>query len=202
MSSRYTPCLMCIEEMSIFQQQPDYLSIINTKGLPIGVLQVKKPGKALNSKKVLRQLYSHMLRLQSFHGLHHVFGIVSTYAEWQIFWLEGTNDAAASQTSHSTTELQSPLPLLEAGDRDEEEEVNEATSTDLPEGVMHGSEPIRYDDPSFSKVMLTVLMKMYNSPVSSVQELSADRPYIVVNPWSWKWKKVQWKTNKLNRYLL
>lgn len=60
---------------------------------------VAKPGKSLDTKQVGSELYDYMLRLKSFYGLHYAFGIVSSYEEWQIFWLSDSTTYAANSSS-------------------------------------------------------------------------------------------------------
>ncbi len=46
------------------------------------------------SKRVHGQIYDYMLRLRHFFGQQLVFGIVTTYNEWRVYWLPDCNDAA------------------------------------------------------------------------------------------------------------
>ena len=70
---------------------------MSNRGIPVGVCEVKRPGKhIMNSPYIFGQIYDYMLRLRTFHGLKHVFGIVSTYEQWRLFWLEDCCDAAIS----------------------------------------------------------------------------------------------------------
>lgn len=72
------------------------------EGVPIGVFEVKRSGadaEVMASAAVHGQMYDHLMRLKNFHGLKHVFGILSTYTSWRIFWLPNPNtDTYAAQT--------------------------------------------------------------------------------------------------------
>ena len=94
------------KEMQFNGQKAD-LWVLLAMGVPIGVVEVKKSGSSPNDMKVSStkkvvlddsvvagQLYDYMKALRLFYGLDHVFGIVTTYREWRIFWLEDTEDVA------------------------------------------------------------------------------------------------------------
>ena len=91
--------LKCYNELSIFKLRPDIWVVMNDHGVPVGVCEVKKPGRdIIDSRVVHGQIYDYMLRLRSFHGIKHVFGIVSTYEQWRLYWLDDCASAAAATT--------------------------------------------------------------------------------------------------------
>jgi hypothetical protein len=91
------PLLKCYNELSIFKLRPDIWVVMNERGVPVGVCEVKKPGRTIMESTVVHgQIYDYMLRLRSFHGIKHVFGIVSTYEQWRLYWLEDCAPAAAA----------------------------------------------------------------------------------------------------------
>ena len=63
----------------------------------------------MNSKYLYGEILDHMLRLRNFFGQKHVFGIASTYEQWQIYWLNDNNchksaqDAQVKDTVHIAT---------------------------------------------------------------------------------------------------
>jgi len=65
---------------------------------PVGVVKVRTPGKGamMSDDSVLGELYDDMMTLRCFQGLKHVYGIVTTYNEWRICWLEDTDGDAQS----------------------------------------------------------------------------------------------------------
>jgi len=90
-----------------FNGQKADLWVLLAMGVPIGVVEVKRSGQSLNDSNVsgtkkavsddsvvVGQLYDYMKVLRLFFGLDYVFGIVTTYREWRIFWLEDTEDVA------------------------------------------------------------------------------------------------------------
>jgi hypothetical protein len=116
--------IQCFNELSIFDLCPD-IWIVCEGGIPIGVVEVKKPGRdnALQNPYVQGQIFDYMLRLQSFFGIKHVFGILSSYEQWRVCWMPTSTERAARTT---TTD--------QAADEDETE-----TETVVPERVLHGS---------------------------------------------------------------
>jgi len=104
--------LKCYNELSIFKLRPDIWVVMNERGVPVGVCEVKKPGRTIiNSPVVHGQIYDYMLRLRSFHGLKHVFGIVSTYEQWRLYWLDDCCSAATATDLAAASSSSSPLPL-------------------------------------------------------------------------------------------
>lgn len=88
--------LECQEELSIFKLRPDIWIVTSLKGVPVGVVEVKKDDAQIMDAPLLHgQIYDYMLRLQSFHGLRHVFGIASTYNQWRFYWLPSCDKIAA-----------------------------------------------------------------------------------------------------------
>ena len=78
--------------------------------MPVGVVEVKTPTDrdVFQAGHVVGQLFDYMLRLRSFHGLKHVFGILTTYERWRFFWMPtpGTNIyAGLTQVSSYSTQL-------------------------------------------------------------------------------------------------
>ncbi len=101
----------------------------------MGVVEVKRPGKGImDSEQVHGQIYDHMMRLRSFHGLRHVFGIVSTYNQWRVYWLNDCNEIAQSPSYHiaddlsrSTRKEELPDPPSDEDDQsDSDESIEEA----------------------------------------------------------------------------
>ena len=48
----------------------------------------------MDNKVAHGQIYDYMKRLRQFHGLDHIFGILTTYNEWKVFWLNDCDEAA------------------------------------------------------------------------------------------------------------
>lgn len=102
--------LTAARELSMFRLRPDIWVVVTKNGVPIGIVEVKKPGaKILESSSVFGQTYDYLLRLKSFHGLKFVFGIVATYNEWRIFWLPESDAIAAAVTVDKEPEIPSTV---------------------------------------------------------------------------------------------
>ena len=110
--------LSCRQHMSLFQKyQPD-LWVVCSFGVPIGIVEVKKPfGSPLSNPNVIGQMYDYLSQLMHYTGRCHVFGILTDYNEWRIVWLPETNDAAMSATINTNDDagqqpVQGPLTFL------------------------------------------------------------------------------------------
>lgn len=81
-------------EMGTFELRPDLL-ILRVAGMPVGVVEVKKPGKGvLDHELVLGELYDYLLHLPNFYGAKQMIGIVTTYREWRVCWLNNPETQA------------------------------------------------------------------------------------------------------------
>lgn len=120
-----TGTIKCFNELSIFDLRPD-IWLICSDGVPIGVVEVKKPDKSdiLRNEYVQGQLFDYMLRLKSFFGLEHVFGILSTYEEWRICWMPQSQKAAVA---------------TKIVGKEEADEVETEVESVVPSRVLHGS---------------------------------------------------------------
>lgn len=83
------------EEVTIHSLRPNLLVICDNQH-PIGVVEIKPPhDEIFKNSKVNGQIFNYMRRLREYFGLVDVFGIVTTYSQWRIYWLSDS-DAAAS----------------------------------------------------------------------------------------------------------
>jgi len=123
--------------------------VMNERGVPVGVCEVKKPGRTIiNSPVVHGQIYDYMLRLRSFHGLKHVFGIVSTYEQWRLYWLDDCCSAATATDLAAASSSSSSLPLAGMRPAASPVAVDDASSDDeaeprgrAPEPLVRGHQP-------------------------------------------------------------
>lgn len=85
------------EEVTIHSLRPDLLVLIY-QSHPIGVVEVKAPSSStvLDNKKVHGQMYDYLNRLKMYFGVDKVFGIITTYEQWRVFWLSDSCGAASS----------------------------------------------------------------------------------------------------------
>ena len=81
---------------------------------PLGIVEVKRQS-ILSDKHAFGQIYDYMLRLQSFHGLKDVFGVLTTYEEWRICWFPEFQTAAEAQAVSATREEKERLLEAESG---------------------------------------------------------------------------------------
>ena len=79
--------------------------VVTRSGLPIGVIEVKKPDieggvKGLEHPNILGELYDFMRHLPNFYGIAPVFGILTNFCSWRIAWLpnDGGTDALAAES--------------------------------------------------------------------------------------------------------
>jgi hypothetical protein len=173
-------------------------------GVPVGIVEVKKPSTkdGMKREKIAPQLYDYLIRLKSFYGLRYVFGIATTYTEWQIYWLEDSDDMARS-TTITPGESRPKVELAQQCETEDNDKPINAKIDDndtlLP--VVYVAPPIRFDDPALTSTILSVITKMYNSPFDTVLELSNNLPYIILQRDTWYWRKVNWGTDPvLNRH--
>jgi hypothetical protein len=178
--------LRCFNELSVFSIRPDIWIVVNECGVPVGVCEVKAPGRSVMKNDIVHgQIFDYMLQLRSFHGLTHVFGIVSTYKQWRIYWLNDENciNAAASAI------LQPPAGAISASVKERKENEEKSTKLDFDPSnrVVWGSKIYEWSDSDLPRALCSVLLKMYSSPYCEVKLLDLNRPYIVIDGSQWSW---------------
>ncbi len=186
------------QHMSLFQKyQPD-LWVICSFGIPIGVVEVKKPfGSPLSNPKVIGQMYDYLSQLMHYTGRCHVFGILTTYNEWRIVWLPETNDAAMSATINTNGQQRAQGPqTLDVPDWDREVATSfgEETEYQLNEQRhVYGTSIISWNDPLLPRYLISVVRKMVASPTRPVNmtKLELERSYIRLNKERWIWDTVK-----------
>jgi hypothetical protein len=195
--------LACYSELGVKNMRPDIWVVVNKFGIPIGVIEVKKPGvDIMESKRVHGQIYDYMLRLRHFYGQQNVFGIVSTYKQWRIYWLQDCNSSATatkidnSLTRNANIEKPNVIPTISSSQTDNQPD-KECPPT--PEKrVVYGSEIIEWNSLSLPKILVSVILKMYYSPNFTVPLINPKRSYIILNTMSWYWGFLPPTFNKLN----
>jgi hypothetical protein len=184
--------LECFNELGVVRLRPDIWVVVKVNKAPIGVIEVKKPGKEImNNKRVHGQIYDSMLRLRHFFGQQNVFGIVSTYKQWRIYWLPDSDDSArATKTDiaqDATIEMPNVIPSFTGnfvGD-----------SKDCPRSpvkrIVYGSRILEWNNSSLPSYLVSVILKMYYSRNYNIKILDAKRSYIILNKTSWFWGPLQ-----------
>ena len=86
--------LWVIQEMGTFELHRN-IWLVYLSNTPVGVMVVKKPGDGvLENKFVMGEVYDYLMHLHNYHGLEQMIGIVTTYREWRVCWLD-TNETNA-----------------------------------------------------------------------------------------------------------
>ena len=163
---------------------PDSWIVLNNDGRPILVIEIKSPGTTfatgsegkskIEHRNVTGQLFDYMIKLKSFYNQKYVFGILTTLDEWKICWLADSDKCAESDV------------LLELGI--EEDDTYELENIDYKRTV-HSSKTYKYDDKNLSTLILSVIIKSYESPKYPVNLLSLERTYVSLLPFTWRWER-------------
>lgn len=199
--------LACEEEMSIFRVKPDIWILTKSTGIPVGVVEVKIPDpEKMDNGLIHGQIYDYMARLESFYGLQHVFGIVSTYQQWRICWFPSSDNAARA------TEIE-PQPKVAPQSESENEETEGQEKVEHSEEYkreyiitfykrriltvyirrkIYGTSLIEWNDKELPALLASVILKMYHSPTAPVKRFSSQRPYIAMTDTNWTWEAVKW----------
>ena len=181
--------------------------IVQRLGIPIGVLEVKKPGNnadgILNSAVVAGQILDYMQRVRQFHGIDHVFGIVSTYREWRVFWLDDCDQIARiddltvlqAPSSGVGVDLRPPVPEWGAAALEQPMEALTVTQFKTSPPLQEATRTVRagrimlWNDSDLVETLASVLCKMATSPATRrIALLERGRPYVDVGPTGWTWK--------------
>eukprot|EP01133_Synstelium_polycarpum_P018885 gene18885-22592_t len=186
-------------ELGISQIRPDIWILLSDSSLPIGVVEVKKPSKyIMNNDKVHGQILDYMLRLQHMYGQITVFGIVTTYEQWRVYWLPDTDEYAQSDTllkmSNPTIEVPTPmpstLPALHLTSSSSSSPIVELDVQPKESRVIHGSNIIEHSETDIHLTLCSVLLKMYYSPHKQlVPMVDKNKMYIVLSDTTWFWSR-------------
>jgi hypothetical protein len=183
------------EEIDLFSEcsdgvyRPDIWIVRNKNGMPLGVIEVKKPKSNLlgdPSLRVMGQLFDYMLRLRAFFGQNEIFGIVTTFTEWRICWLPDSDEAAAACEEVS---LLRDMPKLSS--RIHHESNKFVLSEDFVSArTLHGTECMTRTSSNLCPSLVSVMLKMSMSSYARVSLIDFNRMYIKLTPDSWVWERL------------
>lgn len=114
----------------------------------MGVAEVKVPGFDF---KNVHQIVDYMIDLRNSFNVRFVFGIMTTYEEWRIYWLEDTDEAAKETSKEKFDEL------CMAGS------ANEYMINDKV--TVYQSKIYKHSEVELIECLASVLYKMAHSPV-------------------------------------
>ena len=164
---------------------PDFWVTLNNDYRPILVIEVKSPigqdsssKTKINNTKISGQLYDYMLKLKTFYNQKYVFGIVTTLDEWKICWLPNGDDCAISE-------------ILLENNLEENEYVQ------INDREIHSTRVYKHNERDLTKIILSVIVKCYESPKNLVSLISHKRIYIELREKAWRW--VEYTENKINK---
>ncbi|XP_004348668.2 hypothetical protein CAOG_02853 [Capsaspora owczarzaki ATCC 30864] len=163
--------------------QKSDLWYISTLGTGRGAFEVKCPSRAsaanhsveedyrlakedMNDANIIGQLFDYLQELRMTFNLNHVFGVLTNYKFWRIFWLDDPQSIAMAGSD-------GPLPLPGRPDLDgfaagapvPDFSSTNAFTANLPDGQelprqLYASSIFRHDDPQLFPHLLSVLYKM------------------------------------------
>ncbi|KAL3919272.1 MAG: hypothetical protein SGILL_003835 [Bacillariaceae sp.] len=176
-------------EVATFNIRQD-LWVVTMRGVPVGVIEVKKPDikgkvKGMSHPNVLGELYDFMRHLPNFYGVSPVFGIVTNFVSWRFAWLpgDGVDFIAAldeNLENEDGTEDPSDESFLVRGGASaskansivhevhEEEDFSDDENVDIPDTdprVFHVSKLYTRDDPDTMRAIVASVCKMVDSTV-------------------------------------
>jgi hypothetical protein len=132
-------------ELGTFNIRPD-LWLITRGGVPIGVIEVKKPDVqgekilGLDHPNCLGELYDFMRHLPNFYGVSPVFGIITNFVSWRVAWLPD-KDGNFDEVENRAAEPVVWLP--EEDDDDDQNDSSDCASVDANANPVEGTSPIR-----------------------------------------------------------
>ena len=165
-------CLSLRMELVVGGCKSDCWIIDSKVGFPVSAVEVKKPSDGImKNENVNGQIYDYMREIQSFFGIQHVLGVVTTYSEWRVCWFPESNSFAGAKTQESA----------------------QATLLDVNRtGVQRklcGTKIYRNDDDELLDVLASMFIKVKLSSQSrhSVKRFDANRHYMKVVENSYFW---------------
>jgi hypothetical protein len=156
-------------EMGTFELRPD-LWVLRVAGLPVGVVEVKKPGKGvLDHENVLGEVYDYLLHLPNFYGAKQMIGIVTTYREWRVCWLD----------NEETNILMEANVVLETGPTTPQKVASDGKKNGSPPGLTPSKKRTNYHSISQTEEDEDDAVEVISKP--SKREMFASRIWNIEN---------------------
>ena len=192
-------------EISVFELRPDLWLVQRRHNhnhfTPIGVVEVKRPAvdlmpSPLGNGKVLGQLYDYLVMLKTQFDLNFAIGIVTTYKEWRICWLQ-EDDSIITTLSHEndavqavSSEIVPEISMQDEKDGDDDQSAEKSTSPRCLCGT-----DIMTIHPDSTEVIVSVasaINKMLQVKTLSSRLIRKNREYFVYSKSGWFWAKSPW----------
>ncbi|EGC30063.1 hypothetical protein DICPUDRAFT_158253 [Dictyostelium purpureum] len=188
----------CKVEIGIYSVTSIIWLISNSYGLPIGIVQFKKPNEiVLNNPFVCGELLNYMLILKEMYGQKNVFGISTTYNQWRIYWLpdsEADQDDLISKTE-SNTKLEYPSLIPIENNLNEPIEYSKDSHNIYPQSinrVIYGTKLYNFSSEELPMVLLSTLKKMfYSERKPEIELLDKKRLYMQIDKYNWYWVNIR-----------
>ncbi len=197
----------CFNELGIHNIRPDIWIVVTLTGVPIGVVEVKKPKtltteKLLTDKRVYGQIFDYMKKLETFTGLVDTFGIITTYEEWIFCSLKYesfsslTNDEEKNYLRTKVIDFPtSPIEICtQSFSKSSKCELSlDILSSPKPTKTQHNYRRnlfgihIPRDDKNLLPVFADILLKMFRSLMNPVRLHDQNRCYIEISSTKWSW---------------
>lgn len=186
------------EEAGLTNFYPDFI-LVTQRGQPKGVIEIKTPNSKIFSQpenKVYGQIYDYMTLLKEVHNLKQVFGILSSYAETIIVWLDNNNNLVNADTVSNINQakeneiaLKKENPLLVLPEvlqkKPEKKDIKDSQVEEL-DRIIYRSDIIKQDDKDFARKLCSVIQKMYRCEVNT-ETGSPSRNYVELAEGSFRW---------------
>ncbi|KAL5457513.1 hypothetical protein EMCRGX_G034779 [Ephydatia muelleri] len=192
-------------EISVFELRPDLWLVQRRHNhnhfTPIGVVEVKRPAvdlmpSPLGNGKVLGQLYDYLVMLKTQFDLNFAIGIVTTYKEWRICWLQ-EDDSIITTLSHENDAVQAVsseiVPEISMQDEKDDDDDQSAEKSTSPR-CLCGTD-IMTIHPDSTEVIVSVasaINKMLQVKTLSSRLIRKNREYFVYSKSGWFWAKSPW----------
>jgi hypothetical protein len=147
------------------QDTVDITTIFNASFSVVGVCEVELPGFEMDSAA---RIVDYMLDLRNSYSVRYVFGLLTTYEEWRIFWFSDTNQAAQETQRKRYDDL-----CLQGS----------ATDYSLSDKVdLYASRVYHHTDTALVEVLASLFHKSSMSPMAfPVAFIDKSRMYVTVS---------------------
>lgn len=178
--------IVILSEIQILGDGHDVL-LIYSGFSPIGVILVKKPGKAMNDEFVLGQSFDYLNMLNNLYGIKYPFVILSTYMEWRLVWLNSSETNNFVFSNILSTEVapifsndvkEKTLYIIPNFDDNEAtmDSMDDESNLSIPR-VVNASQIIPYTEKSLVPWLCSIIQKMYQCPKTPVSSISNKQIY-------------------------
>ena len=172
--------------------------LVYRKDIPIGVIEVKLPtfrqeeDASMNNEHVHGQVFDYLTMLKAYYGVQQPFCILTTYRQWQVYWLDGMDDIATQEKTENKVPQRSRRCIGHTWDEilgHVNQEFNQEEIQEEGEGErnLYCSRIVSHNDTDILVFLGTIIRKMLCTEVEELEFDDLTKAVIKCHNDTWQW---------------